>query len=157
MAKTKLYRSWIARSIRSWIAERNMGKTKQWSWIGNSGFRSLDYQKTIFTGLRLLDFSMKKFRWSWITKSLLWSLTVKKIAVPLLQWLSLLNNFIRQNLNSKCRPKSCLQRVGDSGWWGSLTMVLAGNKAKCLLLVNHTTKILYHKGEELSLLTRISL
>ena len=34
--------------------------------------------------------------------------------------------------------KSCLQHVGDSQWWGPLTMVPAGNKAKCFLLVNHT-------------------
>ena len=38
------------------------------------------------------------------------------------------------------RFKSCLWRVGHSQWWGSLTMVPAGNKAICLLLVNHTTK-----------------
>ena len=36
--------------------------------------------------------------------------------------------------------KSCLQRVGDSRWWGSLKMVPAGYKAKCLSLVNDTTK-----------------
>ena len=31
-------------------------------------------------------------------------------------------------------------RVRDSRWRGSLTMVLAGNKAKRLFSVNHTTK-----------------
>ena len=36
--------------------------------------------------------------------------------------------------------KSCSQRVGDSWWWRSLTMVPAGYKAKCLSLVNDTTK-----------------
>ena len=42
------------------------------------------------------------------------------------------------------RFKSCSRRVGDSRWWGSLTMVLAGNKAKCLSSVNHTTKSNHH-------------
>ena len=42
------------------------------------------------------------------------------------------------------RFKSCLQRVGDSRWWGSLTMVPAGNKAKRLLSVNHITKTIHH-------------
>ena len=42
------------------------------------------------------------------------------------------------------RFKSCSQRVGDSWWWGSLTMVLAGNKAKCLSLMNPTTKTIHH-------------
>ena len=37
------------------------------------------------------------------------------------------------------RFKSCSRRVGDSRWWGSLTMVPAGNKAKRLLSVNYTT------------------
>ena len=38
------------------------------------------------------------------------------------------------------RFKSCLRRVEDSWWWGSLTVVPAGNKAKRLSSVNHTTK-----------------
>ena len=42
------------------------------------------------------------------------------------------------------RLKPCLRRVGDSWWWGSLTMVQAGNKAKCLLSVYHTTKTIHH-------------
>ena len=42
------------------------------------------------------------------------------------------------------RFKSCSRRVGDLWWWGSLTMVPAGNKAKCLSLVNHTSKTIYH-------------
>ena len=42
------------------------------------------------------------------------------------------------------RFKSCSWRVGDSRWWGSLTMVPAGNKAKRLLSVNHTTKTIHH-------------
>ena len=35
-------------------------------------------------------------------------------------------------------------RVGDSRWWGSLTVVPAGNKSKCLSSVNHTTKRIHH-------------
>ena len=42
------------------------------------------------------------------------------------------------------RFKSCSQHVRDLQWWWSLTVVLAGNKAKCLLSVNHTTKIIHH-------------
>ena len=55
-----------------------MCKTRQMSWIGNSGLRLLDYQKTIFTGLELLDFPAKEFHRSWIAKSGLSSLTEKK-------------------------------------------------------------------------------
>ena len=43
-----------------------------------------------------------------------------------------------------CRFKSCSRRVGDSRWWGSLTMVPARNKAKRLSSVNHTTKTIHH-------------
>ena len=43
-----------------------------------------------------------------------------------------------------CRLKSCLWCVRDSWWWGSLTIVPAGNKAKCLSSVNHTTKTIHH-------------
>ena len=46
-----------------------MRKTKQRPWIGNSGLGSLDYHKTIFTGLGSVDFPMKKFKRSWIAKS----------------------------------------------------------------------------------------
>ena len=42
------------------------------------------------------------------------------------------------------RFKSCSRHVRDSRWWGSLTMVPAGNKAKRLLSVNHTTKTIHH-------------
>ena len=42
------------------------------------------------------------------------------------------------------RLKPCSQCVGYSWLWGSLTMVLAGNKAKHLLSVNHTTKTIHH-------------
>ena len=40
--------------------------------------------------------------------------------------------------------KFCSWHVGDSQWWGSMTMVPAGNKAKRLSLVNHTLKTIYH-------------
>ena len=42
------------------------------------------------------------------------------------------------------RFKSYLRCAGDSRWWGSLTMVLAVNKSKCLSPVNHTTKTIHH-------------
>ena len=42
------------------------------------------------------------------------------------------------------RLKSCSPRIGDSRWWGFLKMVPAGNKAKCLPTVNHTTKRIHH-------------
>ena len=41
--------------------------------------------------------------------------------------------------------KSFSRRVGDSRWWGSLTMVPAGNKSKSLSSVNHTTKAIHHQ------------
>ena len=43
-----------------------------------------------------------------------------------------------------CRFKSCSRCVRDSWWWGSLTMVPAGNNAKRLSSVKHTTKTIYH-------------
>ena len=43
------------------------------------------------------------------------------------------------------RFKPCSQRVGDSRWWGPLTVVSAGNKAECLSSVNHTTKTNHHQ------------
>ena len=42
------------------------------------------------------------------------------------------------------RFKSCSRGVGDSRWWVSLTMVPAGNKAKRVSSVNHTTKTIHH-------------
>ena len=42
------------------------------------------------------------------------------------------------------RFKSYSRRVGDSRWWGSLTVVPAGNKAYHLSSVNHTTKTIHH-------------
>ena len=42
------------------------------------------------------------------------------------------------------RFKSCSRSVEDSRWWGFLTMVPAGNKAKRLSSVIHTTKTIHH-------------
>ena len=42
------------------------------------------------------------------------------------------------------RFKFCSWRVGDSRWWESLTVVLAGNKAKRLSTIIHTTKTIHH-------------
>ena len=41
--------------------------------------------------------------------------------------------------------KSSSWHVRDLRWWGSLTVVPAGNKAKRLLSVNHTTKTIHHR------------
>ena len=43
-----------------------------------------------------------------------------------------------------CAGSNPARRVGDSWWWGSLTMIPAGNKAKRLSSVNHTTKTIHH-------------
>ena len=43
-----------------------------------------------------------------------------------------------------CSYKYCLLHAGDSRWWGFLTMVATGNKAKRLSLINHTTKAIHH-------------
>ena len=40
------------------------------------------------------------------------------------------------------RLKSCLQHIRALQWWGSLTVVPAGNKAECLIRVNHATKMI---------------
>ena len=42
------------------------------------------------------------------------------------------------------RLKTCSRCVEDSRWWGSLTIVPAGNKAKRLSPVNHTKKTILH-------------
>ena len=47
------------------------------------------------------------------------------------------------------RFKSCSRCVEDSRWWGSLTMVPPGNKAKRFLPVNHTTKTIHHHHHHL--------
>ena len=60
-------------------------------------------------------------------------------------WLSLPHNFIQLNLNSgSVQVQTLLVGVGDLRWWGSLTMVPAGNKAKRLSSVNHTAKTIHH-------------
>ena len=40
--------------------------------------------------------------------------------------------------------KSCLRRVRDWRWWGSLTMVPAGSKTWRHSSANHTTKTIHH-------------
>ena len=52
-----------------------------------------------------------------------------------MQWLSILDNFTKLRF---------LWSVRNSRWWGSLTRVPAGNKAKGLSSVNHTTKTIHH-------------
>ena len=42
------------------------------------------------------------------------------------------------------RFRSWSRHVGDSRWWGSLTIAPAGNKAKSVSSVNHTTKTIHH-------------
>ena len=54
------------------------------------------------------------------------------------------------------RFKSCLQHVGDSQWWESLTMVQLGNKAKCFSLVNQTTKTIHHSSSSSSDFKKLS-
>ena len=46
----------------------------------------------------------------------------------------------KSELQVRHKFKYCSQHDGYSRWWGSLTMVLAGNKTKRLSSVNHTTK-----------------
>ena len=53
-------------------------------------------------------------------------------------------SFIKARTQALRRFKPCSWRVGDSRWWGSLTMVPAGNKAKRLSSVNHTTKTIHY-------------
>ena len=60
----------------------------------------------------------------------------------------------------KCKiwyKSPCWQRVGDSRWWGSLTMVSAENKSKCLSSVNHTTKTIHHHHPSFHFLYIITL
>ena len=60
--------------------------------------------------------------------------------------------FIKAWTQVLCKFKSYLQRVVDLQWWGSLTMVPAGNKAKHFLLVNHTIKTIFHDQKILVIL-----
>ena len=62
-----------------------------------------------------------------------------------MSWLSLRYNFIQQSLHSgSTQVQICSRCVGDLQQGGSLTMVPAGNKAKCLRPVNHNTKRIRH-------------
>ena len=56
------------------------------------------------------------------------SLTWKSLFKCVVYWLSLLLNFIQLSLNSGSAQVQTLRCVGDSRWWGSLTMVPSGNK-----------------------------
>ena len=49
---------------------------------------------------------------------------------------------------SKLRFKSCSNPVGDLRWWGSLTMVPAGNGAKHPSSVNHSAKKNHHHRKQ---------
>ena len=51
------------------------------------------------------------------------------------------------------RFKSCSWRVRDSRWWESLTMAPAGNKAKGLSSVNHTTKTIHYHHHQHQFIT----
>ena len=54
------------------------------------------------------------------------------------------SSFIKAWTQVLCMFKSCLRRIGDSQWWGSLTMSPPGNKAKRLSSFNHTAKAIHH-------------
>ena len=41
------------------------------------------------------------------------------------------------------KPEPCLLCIRNLWWWGSLTVVPAADKAKCLSSVNHTTKTIH--------------
>ena len=60
-------------------------------------------------------------------------------------------SFISPNIKfqTSSRFKSNLRRVRDSQWWECLTMIAAGNKAKRLSLVNHTTKTIHQYTQKL--------
>ena len=69
----------------------------------------------------------------------------------MVEWSSLLHNFIQQSLNQVlCKFKTCSRCVGDSRWWQSLTMVPAENKAQSLSLVNHNTETIHHHHRHLA-------
>ena len=60
------------------------------------------------------------------------------------QWLSLLHNFIHLSLSLGTQVlryvQTLLAACRSLRWWGSLTMVPAGNNAKRISSVSHTTK-----------------
>ena len=53
--------------------------------------------------------------------------------------------------SGSAQVRTCSQHVRDSRWWGSLTMVPAGNKTKRLSFVNHTTKTIHQYTSSSSL------
>ena len=55
-----------------------------------------------------------------------------------------LTSFIKVRTQVLRRFKSCSRLVGDLRWWGSLTIIPAGNKARRLSSVNHTTKAIHY-------------
>ena len=59
-------------------------------------------------------------------------------------YLYCITSFIKASTQALHWCKSWLWHVGDLQWWGSVTMVPSGNRAKCLLSVNHITKIHHH-------------
>ena len=67
---------------------------------------------------------------------------------PMVPWgcgyLYCITSFIKASTQALHWCKSWLWHVGDLQWWGSVTMVPSGNRAKCLLSVNHITKIHHH-------------
>ena len=62
----------------------------------------------------------------------------------MVQWLSPLHNFIQLSLNSGSAQVQILWRIKDSRWWGSLAMLLAGNKTKHISTVNYAIKTIHH-------------
>ena len=85
------------------------------------------------------------YRIMWQTKTMisplqqcLWLLKLASCLAAVIASIPFYFNFILFNFIP------CSRRVGDSRWWGSLTVVPAGNKAKRLSSVNHTTKAIHH-------------
>ena len=108
----------------------------------NSFFLKID--KACFIILKVCyikGFFLRKILWTWFCED-----------VMNLCW----EDFVDHEFNKAWtqvlrRIKSCSWRVGDSRWWRSLTMVPAGNKAKCLSSVNHTTKIIHRHHHQAKL------
>ena len=61
------------------------------------------------------------------------------------------HNLIQLSLNSgSVQVQTLSQCVRDLRWWGSLTIVPAGNKTRPLSSVNHTAKAIHHLHHQLS-------
>ena len=74
-----------------------------------------------------------------VTKGKLWSFKEQSSQRTLLKTMEQLYNFIYQMLYSGSEQvQSCWQRVGDSRWWCSLTLVSVRKYH------NHTTKSIHH-------------